>query len=220
MSNEIDVMVVDPKEGPFIPSPSSTKRGVARYRQPGCGLIALFIVVAWGLEIFDHFPGVNLDGLGLRPRKISGLLGIFTMPWLHGGFGHLISNTIPFVVLGYLIVATERQRFYYTSFMILLLSGLGTWFIGDKNSIHIGASGLVYGYFGYLVTRAFLEKRALWTVLGILLLIVYGGMIWGVLPTDSRISWEGHLMGFLSGFWMARVNFKRQSQSAALIVNG
>lgn len=198
-----------PSARPFIPAPPSDKQGIDKYKQPGCGLIFFFIVIAWGIEILDHFPWINLDDHGLRPRSISGLIGIFTMPWLHGGFGHLISNTLTFVVLGYLIVATEKRRFYHTSFMIVLLSGLGTWLIGRSGTVHIGASGLIYGYFGYLVTRAFLEKRLLWTVLGIVLFLMYGGMIFGMMPTGKAISWEGHLMGFLAGIWMARSNFKK-----------
>lgn len=210
MSERKDIEVLPPSRASSSQSSLHTGNSFEKYRKPGCGLILLYIVIAWGLEIFDHLPGVNFDTLGLRPREPMGLIGVFTMPWLHGGFMHLISNTLTFIVLGYLIVATERQRFYHTSFMIMLISGLGTWLIGRSGSVHIGASAIIYGYFGYLVTRAFLEKRLLWTILGVVLVVLYGGMLWGMLPTDSRMSWEGHLMGFVAGVWMARVNFKKQ----------
>jgi len=157
---------------------------------------------------FIPAPPSDKQGIDKYKQPGCGLI-FFFMPWLHGGFGHLISNTLTFVVLGYLIVATEKRRFYHTSFMIVLLSGLGTWLIGRSGTVHIGASGLIYGYFGYLVTRAFLEKRLLWTVLGIVLFLMYGGMIFGMMPTGKAISWEGHLMGFLAGIWMARSNFKK-----------
>lgn len=206
MSRTVDVEVIDPQERPFIPPPSSGQKGIERYRMPGCGLIIFFIVIAWGLEIIDLIPGINLDILGVRPRNISGLLGVVTMPWLHGGFSHLFSNTAYFAVLGYLVLATERERFFSTSLKIILLSGLGTWLIGRGGSVHIGASALIYGYFGYLLMRAYLEKKLLWIILGIALCFFYGGMIWGVIPTGGPISWEGHLMGFIAGIWLARKN--------------
>jgi len=219
MSKSDDVL--NPAVQPFIPAPPMDKQGIDKYRQPGCGLIIMFIVVAWGIEIADKiFFFINFDALGLRPKSISGLLGIFTMPWLHGGFMHLISNTLTFIVLGYLVVATEKRRFYYTSFMIILLSGIGTWLIAQKGTVHVGASGLIYGYFGYLVTRAFLEKRMLWTVLGIGLLIIYGGMLWGMIPISAgkTISWEGHLCGFLAGLWMARKNFRESKVAQGQLI--
>lgn len=206
MSRTVDVEVIDPQDRPFIPPPASGQQGIEKYRMPGCGLIIFFIVIAWGLEIIDLIPGINLDILGVRPRNISGLLGVVTMPWLHGGFGHLISNTSTFAVLGYLVLATERERFLSTSLKIIVLSGLGTWLIGRGGSVHIGASALIYGYFGYLVTRAFLEKKLLWVILGIALCFFYGGMIWGVIPSGGPVSWEGHLAGFLAGIWLARKN--------------
>lgn len=196
---------------PFIPPPPQSEEvGLKKYRLPGCGMIFFFIALAWGIEIFDHFPGVNLDSLGVRPRRISGLIGVLTMPWLHGSFGHLISNTLTFAGLGYLVLATERERFFSTSLQIILFSGLGTWLIGrGGGSVHIGASALIYGYFGYLVTRALTEKKVLWTLFGLVLLFLYGGMIFGILPTKGPISWEGHLAGFVSGVWLARKNIRR-----------
>ncbi len=198
-----------PNATPFIPASALSPTQRENYRRPGCGFILTCLIIAWGLEIIDLLPLVNLDALGLRPREVGGLLGVVTMPWLHGGFGHLISNSLPFVVLGYIVVATEKQRFYQTTGMILLISGIGTWLIGQRGSVHIGASALIYGYFGYLVMRAFRERRFLWTLLGIALVVCYGGMVWGMMPTDQPISWQGHLMGFLAGLYMARQNTAR-----------
>jgi len=214
MSREIDVEIAGANSQPFIPRPPSNERGLNKYQVPGCGLIIAFVILAWALEIIDLLPFVNLDLFGIHPHKPLGLIGVLTMPWLHGGFPHLISNTMTFVVLGYIIVATEKQRFYYTSFMIILFSGIGTWLIGEKGSVHIGASALIYGYFGYLVTRAFLEKRLIWIILGIALIVFYGGLIFGVFPSDDSISWEGHLMGFIAGIWMAFRNFKKRLHSS------
>jgi len=181
-----------------------------RFRLPSLGLIFFCVMVAWGIEIFDLFLGGSLDAFGIHPRTGFGLVGVLTMPWLHGNFAHLISNTVTFVILGYLMHAAEQTRFVKTSFLIILLSGVGTWLIGRTGSVHIGASALIYGYFGYLVTRAFLEKRVLWVLFGIVLLVLYGGMFWGVLPLEKGVSWEGHLMGLIAGHWMARRNVKKK----------
>jgi len=190
---EIEVIDGDPRPG---------RRG--RFNQPGCGLILMYIFVAWGIEVVDVFLGRNLDYLGVRPREISSLLGIFAMPWLHGGFGHLLSNTLTFAVLGYLMLAVEKERFLRSSVIIVVLSGLGTWLIGRPGSIHIGASALIYGYFGYLLSRSYFERQLKWILFGVVLFLIYGGMVWGVLPQGGGVSWEGHLCGFIAGHWLAR----------------
>ncbi len=204
---------------PFIPKPPLNQTGLNKYRLPGCGLIVFFIALAWGIEIIDRIiPFIHLEALGIRPRSTAGLIGIFTMPWLHGDFFHLFSNTLTFVVLGYIVLATEKERFFSTSLKIIILSGLGTWLIG-RGATHIGASALIYGYFGYLVTRAFLEQKLLWSILGVILCIFYGGMIFGVFPTKGAVSWEGHLAGFIAGIWLARNNHKRALTAQLTLAN-
>lgn len=164
------------------------------------------VLIAWVLEAVDQFVLRGwLDSFGVRPRSLFGLTGIPLMPWLHGGFGHLFSNTIPFLTLGYIMVKSEGRRFIYSSFMIILLGGLGTWLIARPGSVHVGASGLIYGYFGYVMTRAFVESKPLWLLVGILVGLFYGSMVWGVLPQQGLpISWEGHLTGMLAGVWLGR----------------
>lgn len=212
MDRETEINAIEKRS--FIPPPAQPEAtGVQKYRLPGCGLIMLFIAIAWGIEILDFFMRTatlgksSLDAFGLLPRTFSGLLGVITMPWLHYGFMHLISNTLTFAVLGYLVLATERERFFSTSLKIILISGIGTWLIG-RESYHIGASALIYGYFGHLMTRAFLERNARWTVLGIILGVLYGGMMFGLLPKE-KVSFEGHLTGFLAGIWLAYNKYKR-----------
>lgn len=164
------------------------------------------VIIAWALELIDQFILSGwLDSLGIRPRSLSGLIGIPLMPWLHGNLTHLSSNTVPFLILGYITLKAEGRRFYATTLAIILLGGLGTWLIAGSNEIHIGASGLVYGYFGYVMTRAFLEKRLLWVVIGIFVALFYGSLIFGIIPNTSQpISWEGHLTGMLAGIWIGR----------------
>ena len=218
MSRNVEIEVLSPSEKPFVPKEQSKlKSGLNKLRLPGCGVVLVCIAIAWGIEIVDHIPKLNFDVLGLRPRSLSGLLGIFTMPFLHGGFGHLFSNTLTFAVLAYLMLATEGTRFFKTTLAIMVLSGIGTWVIGAQNSIHIGASALIYGYFGYLVTRAFTEKRTLWTVFGVILCIFYGGLIFGIFPSLRKgISWEGHFSGFAAGIFLAYRRFKKPSNAPNL----
>ena len=164
------------------------------------------LLIAWVIEAVDQFLlGGSLDRFGIHPRNFYGLLGIPLMPWLHGGFAHLSANTLPFLALGYIMLKSEGRRFFYSSAIIILLGGLGTWLIAGKGEVHIGASGLIYGYFGYVMTRAIIEKRPIWLLTGILVALFYGGMIFGVLPQNQLpVSWEGHLTGMLAGIWLGR----------------
>ena len=170
--------------------------------------VAAFV---WLLEIIDLMPGLNLDAYGVRPREFSGLIGIPLKPFLHGGFAHLLANTTPFLVLGWIVLEVERKNFIFATIAIIFLGGFGSWLIGRPNTNHIGASGLVYGYFGYVIVRAFLEKKIVWILTGVVVAFLYGGMIYGVLPNNNHpVSWEGHLCGMLAGGWFGRRRTKQQ----------
>lgn len=172
------------------------------------------VLLAWLIEGIDQLLlGGWLDNFGIHPRNPIGLTGIPLMPWLHGGFAHLSSNTLPFLTLGYIMIKSEGRRFFYTSIIIILLGGLGTWLIAEPGEVHIGASGLIYGYFGYVMTRAIIESRLLWLITGILVALFYGSMIFGVLPQSGQpVSWEGHLMGMLAGIWLGKRNRGMRSE--------
>jgi len=176
-------------------------------RKDTCKFLLSMILLAWVLEIIDQVVlSSSLDQLGIRPRSVVGLVGIPLIPFLHGGFVHLISNTLPFLVLGYVFIRAEKRKFIMSSLLIIFLSGLGVWLFGRSNSLHVGASGLVYGYFGYIISRGFYEKKFKWFVLGMVVFFFYGGMIFGMIPffTDVGVSWEGHLFGFLAGAYVGR----------------
>jgi len=160
------------------------------------------VAFVWGLEIIDLIPGINLDIFGVRPRSVTGLIGIPLMPFLHGDFSHLLSNTFPFLILGWIVLRAEKGNFIVATTTIILLCGIGTWLIGRNNSVHIGASGLVYGYFGYVMVRAFMERRPMWIATGLVVAFFYGSMVLGMLPVfNQEISWEGHLCGMVAGMW-------------------
>jgi len=207
VSREIDVEVLPPAGG----------QGGGRWRQwqaPGCGMLLVWVVVAWGVEVADVLLGGRLDGLGIWPRQMRGLPGVLLSPWLHGGFGHLMANTMAFLGLGLLVLMAEGRRFVGTTLALVVVSGLGTWVIGRPGSVHIGASGLIYGYFGYLLGRAIWERKLGWAVLGVFVGVVYGGMIFGVMPGQGPISWEGHLAGLVAGLWLGWSHVKGKERSS------
>ena len=169
---------------------------------------AIFIVgvlaIMWGLEIFDLLlPFIELDNWGIVPRRPRGLRNIFFAPFLHVGLGHLIANSVPFLVLGWLVALRSRRDLLLVSIITALVSGLGVWLIAPTNTIHLGASGVIFGYLGYLLARAYFERSCASLAIAAIVFIVYGSMLWGVLPTTglfgARISWQGHLFGFLGG---------------------
>lgn len=165
------------------------------------------VLLAWLVSFFNILFFRNGLGrlLGIRPRQLTGLVGIFCSPLLHRDFGHLIANTVPFVVLGWLILLQDRLQgngnFYIVTLTILVISGLGTWLFG-RDAVHLGASGLVFGYIGFLLVNVYATGPTLLTIgVAILVFWMYGSQLWGILPSskENMISWEGHLFGFIGG---------------------
>lgn len=160
------------------------------------------IVMAWlvGVINFAYLGGGLNRLLGIRPREPLGLLGVLFSPILHRNAGHLIANTLPFAILGWLVLLQGTDNFYAVSVVILLVSGLGTWLLG-RPAIHLGASGLIFGYLGYLIARGYLEVTLMTLGLAFVVMLLYGDRVWTMLPDseNTALSWEGHLFGFLGG---------------------
>jgi len=168
-------------------------------------ILAIAISIFWIVFIVNTFVfSGGLNSLGILPQRLIGLRGILFAPFLHGSFYHLVSNTVPFVILGWLVMSRGISDFYFVSIMSAVVGGLGTWLIGRPYSVHIGASGVIFGYFGYLLFRGYFEKSFVAIAISIVIATTYGGLIWGVLPTRSYISWEGHLFGFIGGIIAAK----------------
>jgi membrane associated rhomboid family serine protease len=158
-----------------------------------------FIFFIWMLEAIDWVLGGTLDQFGIAPRQVSGLWGIGSAPLLHAGFAHVAANTIPFLVLGWFVLLRGVKTFMLVTLITILVSGLGTWLISPSASIHLGASGLVFGYFGYLLLRGYFERSWEAIVWSIVVAILYGGMMIGLFPQSAGISWQMHLFGFIGG---------------------
>lgn len=172
------------------------------------------VLLVWLVEIVNLSMGYRLNEWGILPRSSRGLVGIPVSPFLHGGTGHVLSNTLGFAVLGSLVMIRGRMLFLQLSLLIVLLGGGLTWALG-RSAHHVGASGLIFGYFGYLLARGWYERTLSSIVIALVVLVIYGGVLWGLLPTDTQISWEGHVFGFLAGILGARLFRSRQKEQTS-----
>jgi membrane associated rhomboid family serine protease len=169
-------------------------------------ILATFVAIFWLLEILDQFVfRGSLDIFGIIPHQVIGLRGILFAPFLHGDFPHLIANTVPFLILGWLVMLQETSDFFVVTGLTMLVGGLGVWLFAAPGSIHIGASILIFGYLGFLLLRGYFQRNIPSILLSILVFLLYGGAIWGVLPSRPGISWQGHLFGFLGGVLAAKL---------------
>ena len=179
---------------------SYQKHHLAREFQKQVFILGFTIAIFWILELMDVFLLNNrLNSFGIEPRTLSGLQGLIFAPFLHGGLGHLVANTVPFLTLGWLTMIQETSDFYIVSLVTMLVGGMGVWLFGATGSVHIGASILIFGYLGFLLLRGYFQKNIPSILLSVIVFFLYGGLVWGVLPSQPGISWEGHLFGFLGG---------------------
>ncbi len=172
-----------------------------KYIKPVKNLL-YFIALLWIVHLASYFFDINR--YGIIPRNVAGLPGILLAPFLHNDFPHLAANSVSLFILGLFMITLERGRTFIVSFFIVLAGGAGTWFIG-RSSIHIGASGLIYGMLGFLIARGLFKRDFKSLFISVVVFILYNGMIFGVIPVNSSISWESHLCGFFAGILMASV---------------
>lgn len=171
-----------------------------------------FVLVLWLLEVLDTASGHALDAYGVQPRTEDGLVGILLAPMLHFGFDHLVSNTVPALVLGFLTLATGIARGIAATAVIWVVGGLGVWVFAPAGSIHAGASVLVFGWIVYLVVRGLINRNATETLIGVAVFLLYSSVLLGVLPGQPGVSWQGHLFGAVGGFLAARLLTTRRDR--------
>lgn len=168
-----------------------------------------YLVLIWTVFLVNDFIfGGALNNFGVRPRETSTLWGILTAPLLHADYGHIVANSLPGALFAGLIAMSSKRLFWQVTLLITVVGGGLTWLVGGVNTVHIGASGLIYGWLAFLVVRGFVNRRVMQIILGVILASMYSGLIWGVLPTQMAVSWQMHLFGGLAGIWAA-VMFKR-----------
>jgi membrane associated rhomboid family serine protease len=187
-------------------------------RRTAIGIVIALVALMWVLEIVDVALDHRLDQYGIEPRDPDGLDGVVAAPFLHVGFGHLLANTLPFVVMGVVIAFEGPLRLVGVTAIVAIVSGLGTWLVAPENTIHLGASGVVFGYATYLIARGLFNRRAGELAIGVGVAVLWGGALLGGLEPQRGISWQGHLFGALGGLlaaWaLARPQSRARSQTS------
>jgi membrane associated rhomboid family serine protease len=160
----------------------------------------------WALELLDAVTLNALDSFGIQPRRLSELPNILWAPLLHFGWPHLISNSVPFLVLGVLVYLSGTGRFVWTTLISAIVSGLTAWLLAPPGSITAGASGVIFGYLTYLLVRGFYSRKIGQILLAVVVFAIYGTVLLGVLPGAPGVSWQAHLGGavggVLSAWWL------------------
>ncbi|MDN3028841.1 rhomboid family intramembrane serine protease [Streptomyces sp. S.PB5] len=175
-----------------------------------------WVALLWLLELVDVATGHALDGLGITPREPSELIDVIPASFIHFGWSHVAANTVPLLVMGFLAALAGIRRFLAVSALIIVADGLGVWLIAPSHTNTAGASGLIFGLFGFLLVSGVVERRPLGILVGLLVGAVWGSAILtGLAPTQSGISWQGHLLGLAAGVAAAFV-FRRRAATAAL----
>ena len=165
------------------------------------GSVAAF----WGVFAANVLSGGLLMQFGVIPRTLVGLRGILFAPFIHGSVEHLVSNTVPFLILGWLVMLRDSRHFMRVTLASMLGAGLMAWLIGAPGSVHIGASGVIFGYLGFLMLAGWYERSFVSIAISVGVATLWGGLVFGVLPGQPGISWQGHLGGFLGGVLAARL---------------
>lgn len=162
------------------------------------------VALMWLMFIATWMTGGALLSLGVIPRTLIGLRGIFFAPFLHGSMAHLLANMIPFAILGWLVMLRDSRHFILVTAAAMLGSGLMAWLFGATGSVHVGASGVIFGYLGFLILSGWYARSIGSILLSILVTLLWGGLVFGVMPGQVGISWQAHLGGLIGGIWAAR----------------
>jgi membrane associated rhomboid family serine protease len=174
---------------------------VEKYQAQLQGLVLLggIVLLMWLLELVNTLDSNQLDHDGIWARNFGRLWGIFTAPFLHASFQHLIANTIPFIFMGVIIALHGAKRLALVTLIVIVVGGLGTWLIAPAHSITVGASGVVFGYASYLLVRGLFDRSALEVLVGIVVGVVWGGALLSSLVPHYGVSWQGHVCGAIGG---------------------
>lgn len=179
-------------------------RSTARSVRTQATVLGGSLATLWGVFAGNVVVGGGLLGFGIHPRTVQGLWGIAAAPFLHASLEHLVANSVPLVVLGWLVMLRDRRHFWPVTIIAALGSGLTAWTIGAPGTVHVGASGVIFGYLGFLLLAGWFARSAGAILLSVLVTVLWGGLVFGVLPGQVGISWEAHLGGFLGGVLAAR----------------
>jgi membrane associated rhomboid family serine protease len=189
-------------------APAPRKPSAAdKYQNQLQGLVLLggIVLFMWLIEVVNTLDSNRLDNDGIWARNFGHIWGIFTAPFLHASFQHLIANTIPFVFMGVIIALQGAKRLALVTLIVVVVGGLGTWLIGPSHSITVGASGVVFGYATYLLVRGLFDRSVLEVLVGIVVGVIWGGALLSSLVPHYGVSWQGHVCGAIGGVVAAYV---------------
>jgi membrane associated rhomboid family serine protease len=173
----------------------------------------LLLGACWAVEVVNYADeGALSNRYGIQAHNSDAIWHIFTAPFLHANLDHIMANSVPLAIFGFLAALRGVARFVTVSLIIMVTSGLGVWFLAASGTVTVGASGLIFGYFGYLLARGFVERRPLDIVVGGLVAVGYGTMIFGALPGQPGISWQAHLFGLIGGVFAAWLTRQRSAE--------
>jgi membrane associated rhomboid family serine protease len=183
-------------------------------------VMAALVAVLFVVEAFDAASNHRLDRFGLKPREVSGLVGIVASPFLHSGWWHLVSNSVPFVLLGWVVLLSGLRNWLLVTAIVVLGGGLATWVVAPAGVI-IGVSGLVFGWLGYLMARAFFARRLVFIAVALCIVFFFSSLFGGLLPSiNSNVSWQAHVCGFAAGVlagWLLHPRTRRRSRKGVSV---
>lgn len=184
-------------------------------------VMAALTAVLWVVEIVNVADDYGLNRFGLVPRQVDGLWGVLTMPFLHASAYHLLANTGPFLLIGWVVMLTGWRTFTVVSVLCIVLGGVLAWLIGPSHTTIVGVSGLVFGWLGYIVARAVFSRRIAWIASAVVVLLLFGTMFFSLIPQQTHggigeVSWEAHLAGLVAGLVAGWLFHPRKAKQAAL----
>ncbi len=165
-------------------------------------VIALILVI-WGVYIVDWIAPVNFTNFGIVPRSFSGVFGIMLAPFLHANLPHIVSNTLPLFFLTWSLLTFYKKVSFKVWWLSVIIGGALVWLFARGGSVHVGASGVIFSLIGFLIASGIFRLKFKSIIVAIVIAIIYGGVLWGMLPTQKWVSWEGHLFGFIAGVVLA-----------------
>jgi membrane associated rhomboid family serine protease len=181
----------------------------------GAIIIMAFVgAVLWTIQLVNAADNYQLDRFGLAPREASGLWGVLTEPFLHASYGHMLSNTVPLVLIGWVLMLSGIRTWLIVTAIVVVGGGVLTWLVGPSNTVIVGASGMIFGWLGYLLARAYFSRELKWIVVAVLVLLFFGTLLFGLFPTlHSNVSWQAHVCGFVAGIGAGALLHPRRGET-------
>jgi membrane associated rhomboid family serine protease len=175
-------------------------------------VMAACTALLWGIQIANADHHYSYNRFGLKPRALDGLWGVVTQPFLHESYRHLLSNSVPFFAIGWVLLLSGMRVWLFVTGVVIVLGGLLTWLVAPSDVTIVGASGMVFGWLGYLLARAYFTRRLKWIFTAVALLLFFGTLLGSLLPTvDANVSWQSHICGFVAGVFVGWVLHPRRT---------